>query len=117
MSMRNDLAFLDHDHSERLQVHGNRAGHVIEQYRTLYRKLRGAPYLGSFNTEKKDLDAALRLCEVFPDDEIEKLLTYWLEIPNGVDDFLTARNTRTLTMCLSKATAIAGRLGLKGHQG
>ena len=99
---------------EKMARYGERAGKVIERYRELYREHQRAPYLVTGRAEKRDLDAACRLCEVFSDEEIEKLLVFWLQIPNGVDSFITARNTRTLTMCLSKASAIARRLGLTG---
>ena len=101
---------------EKAARYGERARDMMERYRDLHVTHRGSPYVVSFKAERKDYDGAIRLCEAFPDNQLDKLMEFWLRIPTGVDDFVTARNTRTITMMICKASAIAVRLKLKGHK-
>lgn len=96
-----------------------RASALVERFgREWYPAHRGGPYAPSITRKTRDYDAALDLCEHFPDDEIENIVLFFLGIKDGAaTSEFHAGKTRTLVWCASLATRIARRLKLKGHRG
>jgi hypothetical protein len=60
--------------------------------------------------EHKDLESAERLCGSYTDEQLDELAAFFLQIPDERDPFLKGK-TRTITMLLSKASAISERMG------
>ena len=85
-----------------------RAAAFVERYRTeWYPRHRGVAYAPTRAVEASDADAALRLCATWDDPELERLAERFLTAEG--DRFL-ANRTRTVSMLLSRAPALAERL-------
>ena len=91
-----------------------RAEWLVGRFRALYAEKRTGIYPISMNRERNDWLAALRLCEAFDDTELEILISYFLDIPDGASDEFEPRKTRTLEWCAGLAAAISRKLDLKG---
>ena len=86
----------------------SRAAAFVERYRTvLYPRHRGVAYAPTRAVESSDADAAERLCQAWDDAELDRLVERFLTAEG--DRFLDGR-TRTLSMLLSRAPALAEQL-------
>ena len=86
----------------------SRAAAFAERYRTeLYPRHRGVAYAPTRAVEASDADAAERLCQAWDDAELDRLVERFLTTEG--DPFLDGR-TRTLSMLLSRAPALAEQL-------
>ena len=86
----------------------SRAAALVERYRAeLYPRHRGVAYAPTRAVEASDADAAERLCQAWDDAELDRLVERFLTIEG--DRFLDGR-TRTLSMLLSRAPALAEQL-------
>lgn len=86
----------------------SRAAALVERYRSaLYPRYRGVAYAPTRAVEASDADAAERLCAAYGDDELDRLAERFLTAEG--DRFLEGR-TRTLSMLLSRAPALAEQL-------
>jgi hypothetical protein len=90
----------------------DRASAFCHRYRwTIFPKYRrGAAYIPTAIVEHKDLESAERLCGSYTDEQLDELAAFFLQIPDERDPFLKGK-TRTITMLLSKASAISERMG------
>ena len=61
--------------------------------------------------QDRDLEAAKELCTAYTDAELDQLAETFLQIPDDREPFLKGK-TRTVSMLVSKATAIAERLAI-----
>ena len=85
-----------------------RAAAFVERYRVeWYPRHRGVAYAPTRTVEASDADAALRLCTTWDDAELERLTERFLTAEG--DRFLAGR-TRTVSMLLSRAPALAEQL-------
>ncbi len=85
-----------------------RAEAFVERYRgEWYPRHRGVAYAPTRAVEASDADAALRLCAAYGDGELERLAERFLTAEG--DRFL-ANRTRTVSMLLSRAPALAEQL-------
>ena len=85
-----------------------RAAAFVERYRTeWYPRHRGVAYAPTRAVEASDADAAVRLCAAWDDSAAERLVERVLTVEG--DRFLAGR-TRTVSMLLSRAPALAERL-------
>ncbi|MCY4659193.1 MAG: hypothetical protein OXF93_05190 [Acidobacteria bacterium] len=86
----------------------SRAAALVERYRAeLYPRHRGVAYAPTRAVEASDADAAERLCQAWNDAELDRLVERFLTAEG--DRFLDGR-TRTLSMLLSRAPALAEQL-------
>ena len=86
----------------------SRSAALVERYRSaLYPRHRGVAYAPTRAVEASDADAAERLCQAWDDAELDRLVERFLTIEG--DRFLDGR-TRTLSMLLSRAPALAEQL-------
>ncbi|MYN65078.1 MAG: hypothetical protein F4X11_08625 [Acidobacteria bacterium] len=86
----------------------SRAAALVERYRAvLYPRHRGVAYAPTRAVEASDADAAERLCQAWDDAELDRLVERFLTTEG--DRFLDGR-TRTLSMLLSRAPALAEQL-------
>ena len=86
----------------------SRAAALVERYRAeLYPRHRGVAYAPTRAVEASDADAAERLCQAWDDTELDRLAERFLTVEG--DRFLAGR-TRTLSMLLSRAPALAEQL-------
>ncbi len=86
----------------------SRAAALVERYRAeLYPRHRGVAYAPTRAVEASDADAAERLCQAWDDAELDRLVERFLTAEG--DRFLDGR-TRTLSMLLSRAPALAEQL-------
>ena len=86
----------------------SRAAAFVERYRSeLYPRHRGVAYAPTRAVEASDADAAERLCATYGEAELERLAERFLTTEG--DRFLENR-TRTLSMLLSRAPALAEQL-------
>ncbi len=86
----------------------SRAAAFVERYRSaLYPRHRGVAYAPTRAVEASDADAAERLCATYGDEELDRLAERFLTTEG--DRFLDGR-TRTLSMLLSRAPALAEQL-------
>ncbi len=91
----------------------SRSAALVERYRTeLYPRHRGVAYAPTRAVEASDADAAERLCQAWDDAELDRLAERFLTSEG--DRFLEGR-TRTLSMLLSRAPALAEQL--RGRSG
>ncbi len=89
-------------------VASSRAAALVERYRSeLYPRHRGVAYAPTRAVEASDADAAERLCQAWDDAELDRLVERFLTLEG--DPFLDGR-TRTLSMLLSRAPALAEQL-------
>ena len=87
----------------------SRAAAFVERFRVeLYPRHRGVAYAPTRAVEAADADAALRLCATWDEAELGRLAERFLTTAG--DRFLEGR-TRTVSMLLSMAPALAERLG------
>ena len=85
-----------------------RAAAFVERYRSeWYPRHRGVAYAPTRAVEASDADAAVRLCAAWDDSELEKFVERFLTVEG--DRFLAGR-TRTVSMLLSRAPALAEQL-------
>ena len=85
-----------------------RAEALVERYRTeWYPRHRGVAYAPTRAVEASDADAAVRLCAAYGDAELARLVERFLTAER--DRFLAGR-TRTVSMLLSRAPALAEQL-------
>ncbi|MCY4662889.1 MAG: hypothetical protein OXF93_24265 [Acidobacteria bacterium] len=85
-----------------------RAAALVERYRTeWYPRHRGVAYAPTRAVEASDADAAVRLCAAYGDGELARLAERFLTAEG--DRFLAGR-TRTVSMLLSRAPALAEQL-------
>ena len=93
----------------------SRAAAFVERYRDeWYPRHRGVAYAPTRAVEASDADAAARLCAAWDDAELERLAERFLTAEG--DRFLSGR-TRTVSMLLSRAPALAERLRDPGDDG
>ena len=86
----------------------SRAAALVERYRAeLYPRHRGVAYAPTRAVEASDADAAERLCQAWDDTELDRFVERFLTTEG--DRFLDGR-TRTLSMLLSRAPALAEQL-------
>ncbi len=86
----------------------SRPAAFVERYRAeLYPRHRGVAYAPTRAVEAADVDAAERLCATYGETELERLAERFLTTEG--DRFLDGR-TRTLSMLLSRAPALAEQL-------
>ncbi len=86
----------------------SRAAAFVERYRSeWYPRHRGVAYAPTRAVEASDADAAVRLCAAWDDAALERLVERFLTVEG--DRFLAGR-TRTMSMLLSRAPALAERL-------
>ena len=86
----------------------SRAAAFVERYRSaLYPRHRGVAYAPTRAVEAADADAAERLCATYGDEELERFAERFLTVEGH--PFLDGR-TRTLSMLLSRAPALAEQL-------
>ena len=91
----------------------SRAAAFVERFRVeLYPRHRGVAYAPTRAVEASDADAALRLCATWDDAELGRLAERFLTTEG--DRFLEGR-TRTLSMLLSMAPALAEQLRKPGR--
>ena len=89
-------------------VAASRAAAFVERYRAeLYPRHRGVAYAPTRAVEASDADAAERLCQAWDDADLDRLVERFLTTEG--DRFLEGR-TRTLSMLLSRAPALAEQL-------
>ncbi len=89
-------------------VAASRAAAFVERYRSeLYPRHRGVAYAPTRAVEASDADAAERLCQAWDDADLDRLVERFLTTEG--DRFLEGR-TRTLSMLLSRAPALAEQL-------
>ena len=85
-----------------------RAAAFVERYRVeWYPRHRGVAYAPTRAVEASDADAAVRLCATWDDAELERITERFLTTEG--DRFLAGR-TRTVSMLLSRAPALAEQL-------
>ncbi len=85
-----------------------RAAAFVERYRVeWYPRHRGVAYAPTRTVEASDADAAVRLCATWNDAELERITERFLTTEG--DRFLAGR-TRTVSMLLSRAPALAEQL-------
>ena len=95
---------------------GERAEKLIERWRSdWYPRYRPGVNVLNADREMADLEAALRLCEQFEDDELETMCVFFLRIPDGAEEQFQRRKTRTLRWCLGCAGALSRKLKLTGR--
>ena len=93
----------------------SRAAALVERYRSaLYPRHRGVAYAPTRAVEVSDGDAAERLCAAWDDTELDRLVERFLTTEG--DRFLEGR-TRTLSMLLSRASALAEQLRRPANEG
>ena len=93
----------------------SRAAALVERYRSaLYPRHRGVAYAPTRAVEASDADAAERLCAAWDDAELDRLVERFLTTEG--DRFLEGR-TRTLSMLLSRAPALAEQLRRPANEG
>ena len=86
----------------------SRAAAFVERYRSeWYPRHRGVAYAPTRAVEASDADAAVRLCAAWDDSALERLVERFLTVEG--DRFLAGR-TRTVSMLLSRAPALAEQL-------
>ena len=89
-------------------VAASRPAAFVERYRSeLYPRHRGVAYAPTRAVEASDADAAERLCQAWDDADLDRLAERFLTTEG--DRFLEGR-TRTLSMLLSRAPALAEQL-------
>ena len=86
-----------------------RAASFLATYGAAYHHHRGAAYTPTEGVEANDRDSAVRLCAAYTDSQLAALVAFFLAIPPDREPFL-AKKTRTVSMLLSMAPAIAERL-------
>ncbi len=92
-----------------------RAEALVERYRVeWYPRHRGVAYAPTRAVEASDADAAVRLCAAYGDAELERLAERFLTAEG--DRFL-ANRTRTVSMLLSRAPALAEQLRSPAAEG
>ena len=93
-------------------VTGRRAENFCQRYGSqLYPQFREVAYVVNRPVQDRDLEAAERLCTAYTDAELDQLAETFLQIPNDREPFLKGK-TRTISMLVSKAAAIAERLAI-----
>ena len=92
-----------------------RAEALVERYRAeWYPRHRGVAYAPTRAVEASDADAAVRLCAAYGDAELAQLAERFLTAEG--DRFLAGR-TRTVSMLLSRAPALAEQLRSPAAEG
>jgi hypothetical protein len=94
----------------------SRAGTFIKEYRLLYRKVQGQPYLGkSFVQQSKDLQAAQEMCEAYGDGDLLTMAEFFLRVDpekNPKAKFLAGKQ-RSLPMMKTLVGDIAKHLSIE----
>ena len=90
----------------------SRAGAFCERYRSdFFPRLREVAYVVNLPVQDRDLEAAEQLCAAYTDAQIDQIAETFLQIPDDRELFLKGK-TRTVSMLVSKAPAIAERLAI-----
>lgn len=92
-----------------------RAREMVEQYRVQYQEERNKPYLQHRVQEEKDYDAAKQLVIAYQDDDITRIVTQYLRLPNDHPRLKFLKGgQRTIPTLLTQAGEIAETLDIQG---
>jgi hypothetical protein len=92
-----------------------RAREMVESYKVQYQAERHKPYLQHRVQEEKDLDAATQLVMAYQDDDIARIVTQYLRLPNDHSKLKFLKGgQRTIPTLLTQAGEIAETLDIQG---
>lgn len=93
----------------------SRSRQVVESYKTQYLTERKKPYLQHRMQEEKDFDAAKQLCMAYQNEDVARIITQYLRLPNDHPKLKFLKGgQRTIPTLLTQAAEIAETLEIQG---
>ena len=93
----------------------SRSRQIVESYKTQYLAERKKPYLQHRMQEEKDFDAAKQLCMAYQNEDVTRIITQYLRLPNDHPKIKFLKGgQRTIPTLLTQAAEIAETLEIQG---